>query len=65
MFSKVERSRLLWAEEIDALRRNAEAADDLSIVGAGLTVLGDIDCIGDLQVFGTVEGDVRFGTCSP
>ena len=59
MFSKVEKSRLLWAEEIDALRRDAEAADDLSIVGAGLTVVGNIDCPGDLQVFGTVEGDVR------
>ncbi len=62
MFSKVERRHLLWAEEIDALRRNAEAADDLSIVGAGLTVLGDVDCLGDLQVFGTVEGDVRART---
>lgn len=62
MFSKVEKSRLLWAEEIDALRRNAAAADDLSVVGAGLTVLGDVDCPGYLQVFGTVEGDVRART---
>ena len=62
MFSRVERNRLLWAEEIDALRANAQAADDLSVVGAGLTVLGDVDCPGDLQVFGTVEGDVRART---
>ena len=62
MFSKVDKSRLLWAEEIDALRRNADAAADLSIVGAGLTVLGDVDCPGGLQVFGTVEGNIRAGT---
>lgn len=59
MFSRAEKTRLLWAEEIDQIRRSGEIAAEMSIVGAELTVLGDIDCPGDLQVFGMVEGDVR------
>lgn len=34
----------------------------MSIIGAGLTVVGNVDCPGDLQVFGNVEGDVRAHT---
>jgi cytoskeletal protein CcmA (bactofilin family) len=62
MFSKADKSRLLWAEAIDQLRQSPEAAERLTIVGAQLTVRGDIDCPGSLQIFGVVEGDVRAGT---
>ncbi len=59
MFSRAEKSRLLWTANVDQLRRNPETAPELTIVGAQLTINGDIDCQGDLQIFGLIEGDVR------
>jgi cytoskeletal protein CcmA (bactofilin family) len=30
-----------------------------SVIGAGLSVIGRLDCAGDIQIEGTVEGEVR------
>ena len=60
MFSRVEKNDHVWVEEIETVRRRAELADDeVSIIAPDLSVLGDVDCPGDLQVLGVVEGDVR------
>ncbi len=62
MFARADRGRLPWVEEIEDLRRKPEQSRRVSVVGAELSVLGDIDCPGDLQVFGVVQGDVRART---
>lgn len=62
MFARADRVRLGWVEEIEDLRRRPEQSRRISVVGAELSVLGDIDCPGDLQVFGVVQGDVRAQT---
>ena len=62
MFSRAEKSRLLWTADVDEIRRSPETADQLTIIGAQLTVNGDIECDGDLQIFGLVEGVVRAET---
>lgn len=62
MFSRAEKSRLVWTENVEALRRSPKAADQHTIIGAQLTIKGDIDCHGALQIFGLVEGNVRGDT---
>jgi cytoskeletal protein CcmA (bactofilin family) len=59
MFSKVDNGEDLLAERIEAVRRQAESERRLSIIGAASTVYGDVECVGALQIFGAVEGDVR------
>lgn len=58
MFSKPEKEQDLLANQIAAIRAMAQDPDT-SIVGVELTVVGDIDCDGDLRIFGAVAGDVR------
>lgn len=62
MFSKLDKSYDLLAEQIDAVRRRAEGGQHASIIGAATTVYGDVECTGTLQIFGVVEGNVRSRT---
>ena len=59
MFSRAEKSRLLWTEDVEEFRRSPKTANQLTIIGAQLTIKGDIECHGALQIFGLVEGNVR------
>jgi cytoskeletal protein CcmA (bactofilin family) len=59
MFSKVDKGEELLAERIEAVRRRTESDRRLAVIGAAATVYGDVECAGALQIFGTVEGDVR------
>ncbi len=59
MFSSADRKGHSAAEQIEGLRRTFQSGRAISIIGADTTVLGDIDCAGDLQIFGSVKGDVR------
>ena len=59
MFSKVDNSYDLLAEQIEAVRRRVERGQQPSIIGAATTVYGNVECTGTLQIFGVVEGDVR------
>lgn len=63
MFSRVEKNDTLWVEEIEALRHRVEMADEaVSVVAPDLSVLGDVDCPGEMVILGVVEGDVRART---
>ena len=46
------------AEHVTALR-GAVGDRETSVIGTDLAVVGDVDCEGDVQIFGSVEGDVR------
>jgi cytoskeletal protein CcmA (bactofilin family) len=59
MFSTADRTRDSAIEQIEGLRRTFHSGRLVSVIGADATVVGNIDCAGDLQIFGTVEGDVR------
>ena len=59
MFSRADKSRLLWTANVEKLRRSPETAEQLTIIGAQLTIDGDVECHGDVQIFGLVEGNVR------
>jgi cytoskeletal protein CcmA (bactofilin family) len=59
MFSRADKSRLLWTANVEKLRRSPETAEQLTIIGAQLTINGDVECHGDVQIFGLVEGNVR------
>ena len=59
MFSKIDKGEELLADRIETVRRRTESERRLSIIGAATTVYGDVECVGALQVFGIVEGDVR------
>lgn len=62
MFSSAEKHGHSAAEQIAALRRTFESGRTISIIGADTTVLGSLECAGDVQIFGSVEGDVRCRT---
>lgn len=62
MFSSADRTGHSAAEQIAGLRRTFESGRTISVIGADTTVLGNIDCAGDVQIFGNVEGDVRCRT---
>ena len=59
MFSRAHKNRLLWTADVEELRRSPETAEQLTIIGAQLTIDGDVECHGDVQIFGLVEGNVR------
>lgn len=59
MFSRAPKNRLLWTADVEELRRSPETAEQLTIIGAQLTIDGDVECHGDVQIFGLVEGNVR------
>ncbi len=59
MFSRAHKNRLLWTADVEELRRSPETAEQLTIIGAQLTINGDVECHGDVQIFGLVEGNVR------
>ena len=59
MFSRADKSHLLWTANVEKLRRSPETAEQLTIIGAQLTINGDVECHGDVQIFGLVEGNVR------
>lgn len=59
MFSRADRNGTSAAEQIEALRRTFQSGRDISVIAADATVIGDVDCSGDLQIFGNVEGNVR------
>ncbi len=59
MFSRAHKNRLLWTADVEELRRSPETAEQLTIIGAQLTIEGDVECHGDVQIFGLVEGNVR------
>ncbi|RUO99369.1 polymer-forming cytoskeletal protein [Hyphomicrobium sp.] len=40
-------------------RSAGEAAKSVSIIGAGLTITGNLSCKGEVQVDGIVEGDIQ------
>ena len=44
--------------QIEAIRGASRAAET-SVIGADITVMGDINCEGDLRVFGAVVGDLH------
>ena len=46
------------AEHVAALR-SAVGGAETSVIGTDLAVVGDVECEGDVQIFGSVEGDVR------
>jgi cytoskeletal protein CcmA (bactofilin family) len=47
------------SDKIEAARPLAKPADDVSTLGAGMLVTGNIICTGSLQVFGRVVGDIH------
>lgn len=46
-------------EKLDARKGTNEAA---SVIGGGVTITGDVECAGELQIGGHIIGDVRCGT---
>ena len=62
MFSSADRTGHSAAEQIAGLRRTFESGRTISVIGADTTVLGNLECAGDVQIFGSVEGDVRCRT---
>ena len=39
--------------------RPGKISDDASVIGAGMTITGNIVCTGSLQIFGRVTGDIH------
>ena len=57
MFSKSAKDDTQMTAQLAAIRSAAQHADT-SIIGADITVVGDIDCDGDVRIFGAVAGAV-------
>lgn len=57
MFSKSGKDDNQWAEQMAAVRSASQHAET-SVIGADITVVGDIDCDGDMRIFGAVSGAV-------
>ena len=58
MFAKADKSQVVMADHVEALR-TAVGGAETSVIGTDLMVVGDIECDGDVQIFGSVEGDVH------
>lgn len=48
--------------QIEPLRGAARAGGAPSIISADLKIVGDLTCAGDIQIDGTIEGDVKSKT---
>ena len=65
MFSKTERldrGFLGYAGRLGRARPHSAFGvddEDLSVIGAGLTVAGDLRSVGEIQVFGAVHGEIN------
>lgn len=42
--------------------RDKTATDAVSVIGTGITIIGEVQCTTDLQVEGRVNGDIRCAT---
>ena len=62
MYSKLEKDQSQWLVQINELRRAIENGRQVSIIDSESHVVGDIECQGDLRVYGWVTGDVRSHT---
>jgi len=65
MFSKGSESELSGSESVSGLSTQpsaAKAAGMPSIISVDLKVIGDLHCAGDIQIEGTVEGDIKSQT---
>ncbi len=58
MFAKADKGQAVMAEHVTALR-GAVVGGDTSVIGMDLAVVGNVECEGDVQIFGSVEGNVR------
>ena len=57
MFSKSSDRNIPEAKEVKAMKPSNNAAP--SIIGSDVTINGDITTLGEIQLDGTVDGDVR------
>lgn len=57
VFSKTDKDKDQLSAHADAVLA-ASRGRETSVVGADITVMGDIDCQGDVRIFGAVVGDV-------
>jgi cytoskeletal protein CcmA (bactofilin family) len=56
--SKSDTKQVSGAPRVEATRPLAQG-DEVSTIGSGMQVTGNIICAGELQIFGTVTGDIH------
>lgn len=62
MFSRAERLEPGYRGHGGLFSTTASRNNELSVVGAGLTVAGDLRSAGEIQVFGAVHGEINCRT---
>ena len=62
MFNKADSDQSAQPEQVESFRGTARSTGAPSIISADLKVIGDLTCSGDIQIDGTIEGDVKSKT---
>ena len=62
MFNKADSDQASQSGQVESFRGNVRTSGAPSIISADLKVVGDLTCSGDIQIDGTIEGDVKSKT---
>ncbi len=62
MFNKADSDQSAQPNPVESFRGTVRTTSAPSIISADLKVIGDLTCSGDIQIDGTIEGDVKSKT---